>query len=343
MKKSIILLFVCVCCLGSAIAQRVHTSQFYSIPLLLNPALTGNSNYSLRAGVNYRNQWKSVAIPFVSQSVYADGKLSGGFLGSSWLGIGGMFFNDKSGEGALRTTRATFALSFNKNLNSDNTFFMHAGVGVTLVNKSVNYDQLTFDNQWNGRWFDPGLITGDMVGKQSLFYPDFSAGVLFTAFLGTSSLFFGGSLSNINQPNESFYKITNNLKRKLAIHGGFDAQISSFLYLKPQFMYTSDGKVDEIICGANCVTPFGDSRTSLYYGLWYRFSKDIIPTIGVELNRLRLLVSYDTSIASEDIASVHKGGIELSLTYYLNLSGRDSWGSRKRGIGGALPCPKFLR
>ena len=96
---SVFFVFIMVLGLSNVSAQQVYSSQFYSMPIFLNPAFTGNSDYNLRAGVNYRNQWNSVTTPFVSQSAYIDGKLSFPYLGSSWLGVGGGFFNDKAGEG----------------------------------------------------------------------------------------------------------------------------------------------------------------------------------------------------------------------------------------------------
>ncbi len=350
MRKSIILLCVFLWwSAGHLTAQRVHSSQFYSIPLLLNPALTGNSNYNLRAGANYRNQWNSVTVPFLSQAVHADGKLGAKFLGASWLGVGLMLFNDKAGQGSLRTTQATFSTSYNKNLNAANTLFFHAGLGVTMVNKSVDYNKLVFDDQWDGKLFDPNYVSGEPLGKQSLFYPDLSAGVSFTMLVGTTRFFLGTSLRNINQPNESFYKITNNLQRRLAVHGGMEKRINSYLYVKPQFMYTVDKNGKETIMGLNCITPFGRSETSLYYGLWYRFSKDIIPAFGFERKRLKLMITYDINVSGLQVASSQRGGFELSLTYYLNFSGDGPYlfkCRRRKAAGlnrGAMPCPKFSR
>lgn len=352
MRKSFIVFCVLYCWLGvlHLSAQRVHSSQFYSIPLLLNPALTGNSDYNIRTGVNYRNQWNSVTVPFLSQSVYADGKLPSRLLGSSWLGAGVMLFNDKAGSGSLRTTQMMFSSSYNKNLNRSNTLFFHAGIGVELVNKSVDYNKLVFDDQWDGTLFDPNYVSGEPLGKQSLFYADFSAGVSFTLLVGTTRFFWGGAVSHINQPSESFYKVTNNLQRKIALHGGMEKRVNSYLYIKPEFMYTQEKNANETILGLNCFTPFKKGETSLYYGLWYRFSQDIIPTFGFERKRLKLMLSYDVNVSDLQRASANKGGLEITLTYYLKFSGsagpRISKGRRRRAArfkGGAIPCPKFGR
>jgi len=53
-------------------AQDVHFSQFFASPISLNPALSGSHNYDLRIVDNYRNQWFTLGIPYVSNAVSAD-------------------------------------------------------------------------------------------------------------------------------------------------------------------------------------------------------------------------------------------------------------------------------
>ena len=71
MKK---LLVICCCILFAQIvqAQDIHFSQFYAAPMLTNPANTGNFTGSVRLGLNYRDQWGSVTVPYKTFSAYAD-------------------------------------------------------------------------------------------------------------------------------------------------------------------------------------------------------------------------------------------------------------------------------
>nr|WP_320117174.1 PorP/SprF family type IX secretion system membrane protein [uncultured Marinifilum sp.] len=331
-------------------AQRVHSSQFYSIPLLLNPALTGNSDYNLRGGMNYRNQWNSVTTPFVSQSVFVDGKLSTQLLSSSWIGVGGMIFNDKAGDGGLKTTQVMFSSSLNKSLNAGNTLFIHAGLGLELINKSVDFNKLTFGEQWENGIFDPTKNNNEDYTSQSLFYMDFSGGILVTYFRGKTKYFAGSAISHINQPEESFYgerETINNLKRKFAIHGGFESRVSSRMYIKPEIMHTIEKGASEWIAGVNGMSLFGEKGTILHYGLWYRFTQDIIPVFGYEKKRLKVLLSYDINVSDLQTASSNRGGLEISLTYNYNYSNPREIRKLKRRqkvkkLGDkAISCPKF--
>ena len=47
-----------------AFGQDIHFSQFYSSPLTLNPAYTGNYEGNWRVMSNYRTQWSAIAEPY---------------------------------------------------------------------------------------------------------------------------------------------------------------------------------------------------------------------------------------------------------------------------------------
>lgn len=330
---------------GKISAQRVHSSQFYSIPLLLNPALTGNSDYNLRGGISYRNQWNSITIPFLSQAAYLDGKLSAPILGASYIGVGGMIFNDKAGEGSLKSTQVMAAASYNKSLNAGNTLFLHLGLSVEFLNKAVDYNRLVFDDQ-----LLPGSAVSGELGKvknQSLFYVDFALGGQVTYFRGANRFFMGMSINHLNQPNESFYEVTNNLKRRFAWHGGMERRLLPRIYMRPEFMFTSEKGANEWILGSNFMMPYGKKGWILHYGMWYRFTNDVIPVFGVQRRRLKLLVSYDFNVSQLQTATSHKGGFEISLRYNYNYSNpREVRKLRRRqrvkSLGKkAISCPKF--
>ena len=343
--KILFIVFVSLLGLKNSSAQQVYSSQFYSMPIYLNPALTGSSDYNIRSGVNYRNQWNSVSTPFVSQSAYIDGKLAFPYLGASWLGIGGVIFNDKAGTGGLKTNQLMLTTSLNKSLNKGNTLFFHGGIGIELVNKSVDYHKLVFGDQWDGDFFNNP--TGELPKTQSLFYLDISLGGAFTYFRGNTRYFFGTSVAHINQPSESFYAITNNLKRSYNFHGGLETKLSPKIYIKPEFLYKSEYLTSELVLGANCAMATGKKGVILHYGLWYRNKEDIIPTVGVQKNRFKFIMSYDIDVSALQLTSASKGGLEISLTYNYNYSNprnvkRLERKRKAKKIGDkAISCPKF--
>src|ERR1035441_5781184 len=55
LKGTLVFLSSIVYCLSSA--QDIHFTQFFSNPLILNPAQTGNFNGNYRVGFNFKGQW----------------------------------------------------------------------------------------------------------------------------------------------------------------------------------------------------------------------------------------------------------------------------------------------
>ena len=103
--KIVFLLFACFCT-QIAFAQGIHFSQYYNAPMLENPANTAlMSDYDYRAGVNYRNQWAAVPVPYNTASAFVDLQAFRKEEGHGWLGIGGAVFSDRAGDGNLALTR----------------------------------------------------------------------------------------------------------------------------------------------------------------------------------------------------------------------------------------------
>ncbi len=112
MKKIILGTSVALLLAGSAIAQDVHFTQYFTSPLTLNPALTGLVNEDLRFAANYRTQWSSVSsTPYITGTFSYDmAILKGKLPEGDALGVGLLGLYDKSGSGGL--TNTTVGLSW---------------------------------------------------------------------------------------------------------------------------------------------------------------------------------------------------------------------------------------
>src|SRR3954470_22838478 len=77
MKKIILLLAVTIGLKGYS--QDIHFSQYEQTPSLVNPALTGVQSV-VRASVIYKDQWRSVTVPYTTYGASFEMK----FKGSNW-------------------------------------------------------------------------------------------------------------------------------------------------------------------------------------------------------------------------------------------------------------------
>ena len=120
-KICIVIFGISILLFPKIFAQDIHFSQFNENPSLVNPALTGQSHV-LKASVIYRDQWRSVTVPYKTFGASIEMKLKA----SNWdkqgdhatmkfkksfsrnaLGIS--FFSDKAGDGNMGTTQANLS------------------------------------------------------------------------------------------------------------------------------------------------------------------------------------------------------------------------------------------
>src|SRR5258706_12481046 len=72
MKILICAMSFCLFSGAVVIAQDPNFSQFFASPLTLNPALTGKFDGVYRVAGNYRNQWPTINIAFITMRVSID-------------------------------------------------------------------------------------------------------------------------------------------------------------------------------------------------------------------------------------------------------------------------------
>lgn len=329
----------------SGISQDIHFTQFFAHPPSLNPALTGNFNEKVRVGLNYKNQWASFTNPFNTKSVYVDSKLHPKILNKAdWIGIGAMVFTDNAGTGNLQNFKGVINGALIKSLNRFKTMYLAVGFSVGLGQKSIDFNALSFGNQWNGVDFDAGTGNGETFTKNSFLYFDASTGILFSATVNKRiDVFVGGSIFHVSVPNETFYDSKNSKSMKLLAHTGAVIVLTKNrkLLAKPAIYFTHQLDINEMIIGSNFV--FQLNANSLYLGGWFRTSGDFAPLVGLGFQAWTILVNYDFNISKLSYSTHSKGGIEISVTYkirdYQQLgSGYLNDPSKKR----AISCPSIF-
>jgi len=297
---------------GNLFSQDIHFSQFYNALLNVNPALTGVGAKPARIGLVYRNQWNSISTPYKTYTGFADGRFSIKGLYRTWFGIGVAAYNDRSGDGVLSNTVASVSFSVTRGFNRDNTLLVSMGFSLGLLNRSVQFANLVFDEQWNGVKFDPGLSNNEPTGSQSVMAPDFSFGVNGSYAVNNGlKLEAGGSLHHINKPKTSFYDADNRIDMKMIAHARMELELQRDLIFAPAVFYSVQANTQEIIFGGNLLYRF--SNLQLIGGLWYRWGRDVIPAIGFNYQLYKFTISYDINVSAMHPASNYQGGVELSL------------------------------
>ncbi|MEX6691084.1 PorP/SprF family type IX secretion system membrane protein [Danxiaibacter flavus] len=299
-------------------AQDLHFSQYYNTPLLVNPANTGFAPaVDWRLGVNYRNQWASILTnPYKTMSVWGDAQLFYNRFANGWMGVGGALLSDQAGTGGLKSTRAYGNIAYHQlvGLNS----LLSLGFSLGYATKRVDFTKLTFDDQWNGKFFDINIPNGEPFAYSSVGYFDLGVGMNYAYFpTDNTYLNVGVSISHVNQPKESFFANSLTDQRldqriTLFLNGMF--KLNDQWIINPNAYISKMGTAWETVIGMNAnYNLSGDGNTQMIGGLYYRAGDAFIPMVGYEWSGFRLTVNYDATTSFLKNYNQSRGAYELSI------------------------------
>lgn len=343
MKKYLFLLGSVLVFESAVFSQDLHFSQFNENPSLINPALTGSS-YVMRASVEYKDQWRSVTVPYKTYGASYEMK----FKASNWdkvdpyksktfkksfsrLAGGLSFYSDKAGDGNMGTNQVNLSLaSF---IKTGENSAVSLGLQGSLVQKSVDYAKFIFSNQYNGIGYDPTVPNGEHYGAQTFSYADFAAGLNWhyskeERSIGENDQLKGDagfSMYHINKPTQKFLVGTNErLFSKYIGYARFLIGIPhSNVALEPSAMAEFQGPSKEIVGGMMLKYYFKDDskytgyirRSTLGLGAYYRYQDALIVNLLLELGQYAIGFSYDLNTSGLSTVSTLRGGPEVTLRF----------------------------
>lgn len=316
--QKVILIVVLFFTVGGSFSQDIHWSQFNDIPLFQNPGNAGHFNGDYRFVANYRNQWKSVTVPFSTFSISADARS----YQFKQLGYGVLFFHDVTGDGKLRTIEMQGNASYLFKLSADSTHTIRPGITIGLNHRQVNWDQLYFDNQFNGVAFDPSLPTNEVYQTDRRTNFSLGLGAVYEYYRNKrEKLSAGLGLYNLNRPDQGFYgdKIPRDIRMNLFIKALYKLDVDWDLV--PALNFSVQGKYREIMLGSSVkytlIDRLGTYR-AVYSGLWLRNKDAACLTVGMDYQAWFAGISYDINFSKLVPASNARGGIEFAVRYILN-------------------------
>ena len=329
MKFTILIFFILIVFKG--MTQDFHFSQTSQLPLLINPGCAGAFDGWERANLNQRNQWMGSNSKFTTTNFSIDGNLFKNLRKpSSHLGFGIQFFNDIGGDSKFGTRNGSLTLSGIIPMAAGHQ--ISVGIQGGFGSKRGDISNLTFENQWNGTAFDPSISSGEVNTLNSFAYAEVASGIYYVYDGGKSSfsrnneskIQLGFSGYHLNQPKLRYVQGSiDRIKRKYVFHGSI---IKDILDSK----WSIDAGFIELIQGGHRETMFstmfryrlqeGTKQTGFYgeahvgFGLNYRYKDALIPSFMIDMQSLKLMLSYDFTTSQLRRAS-GSNSFEISLTY----------------------------
>ena len=288
-------------------AQDPIFSQFYAMPLQINPGFAGSS-FAPRIGVAYRSQWTGFNSAYRTYAASYEQKIDR--LNS---GVGFNLEGDNAGAGILKSTRVSAIYAYQLNVTDQLAFKLGVEAGAWQTN--LDWEKLTFPDQ-----IDPiggiGNSTGEIrpdATTQTRF--DISAGMLVLS----EKFYLGGALKHLNTPNEGFLLINNNvtagLPLRYTLHGGTEIIVKKGnkrrapSFISPNFLFVSQGPYKQLNIGAYA------GLDALFAGAWYRHTfrnaDAVILLAGFRKDMFKVGLSYDLTVSG--LAGRSGGTYEISF------------------------------
>lgn len=318
-------------------AQDLHFSQFFNSPLTTNPANTGfipDGNY--RVGLNYRNQWASVPVPYKTMSAFGDFQLFRDQLIYGWVGVGGVILRDVAGSGNLTSTKIYGSVAYHQLLGESS--LLSLGFNAGMADKRIDPTKLTFGDQWNGKFFDSQLPTAEPFAQTKVSYFDLQVGMNY-AYFPTENLYVnaGFSVQHVNTPRETFYNGDNKIDRRYIGFLNASIKTSDVVIINPGAYYTVQAAVREFMLGGNVAYNLsGDGEKQLFGGAYYRVDDAVAFLVGYQISRVKLMFNYDVTTSALAATNGRRGAYEVSLIYNGLYRNRAFDGARRSAI-----CPSF--
>jgi type IX secretion system PorP/SprF family membrane protein len=305
--KALITFLLILLAEGSVTAQDPQFSQFYAAPLYLNPALAGSTNQA-RAGINYRNQWPAIDANFTTTSAFFDY-----FIEDKNSGVGILLTRDQEGLAGLRSL--SVALQYSYELSITDYLGFRPGFQVGLYNRDVNFNKLTFGDQFDdsGQFLNQPTAESFNTNFSKTFLDLSAGGVFFTkvAWLGVAAY-------HLNKPNQSIIDEKSPLPVKLSFHGGFKffmrpGVVGSGVYsreaersIAPAIQYRHQGEFDQMDLGLYF------TFEPLVLGTWYR---------GVPFKKLNNFVNNESIVLLLGFTRLGaKDAINIGYSYDITIS-----------------------
>jgi type IX secretion system PorP/SprF family membrane protein len=307
---------------GIVSGQDPVYSQFYAMPLQLNPGFAGSA-FAPRLGAAYRNQWTGFNTAYRTYGVFYEQSIDR--INS---GIGFNLEGDNAGDGILKTTR--FSAVYAYRLKLTEKLNIRLGMEAGAIQTNLNWDKLIFPDQIDplgGIGVNSGETRPALTNKTVL---DINTGIL----LLSDKFYLGAAMKHVNSPQDGLLLVNNNISAGLpiryVIQGGTDLivnkgnKLHATSFISPNFLFVSQGPYRQLNVGAYA------GIGSVFVGGWYRHTlrnqDALIATAGFKKGMFKIGFSYDITISG---LAGHSGGT-TELTVGLLFDQNESLRNKKK-------------
>lgn len=322
MKKSILFLLFVIGFFNCLRSQDIHFSQYNGSLLNLSPGLTGLFDGDYRFSGIYRSQWQSVPVPYKTFSFAGDARFKPKQLNNDCVGAGILFNNDQAGDAFYTMNQFYVNLSYIHKLKRDSSLLISLGLNTGINNANFNYNQMTFDSQFDGFEYNSSLATGENFQKTKTTVGDFNLGMAaqysFSQFMRLTYAF---SFNHLTNPVISYQgNPMSKLDSKINNYLGFEMPLTKankFIGVA-EILYSHQGKYNEFVPGLGAKYMLDtDNNNGIYLGMYLRAKDAFITRLGYSFKTTVAGISYDINTSKFIAATSRRGAFEIYITHII--------------------------
>ncbi|MFK7935656.1 MAG: PorP/SprF family type IX secretion system membrane protein [Saprospiraceae bacterium] len=308
---------------NALMAQDLHFSQYYHHPLYQNPALTGAMAEDFRVHAIYRSQWSSVPVPYRTFISSFDTKLFTPRLKNTRVGVGGFLNTDRSGDSNFTTVQLGASGSYGRMLQRGQ--WLSIGAQAYVNNHSLQPENLTFDEQFNGESFDESIAVTEIFERRNNTTLDVAVGINYHFDTKNTIANVGLSYVNFFKSAQPFLNrgTTAQLPKVNAYSGGrvWLSKLQGYscgAFFSLQGLGETEFVYRETVIHAGWMYRLKRKDRAdyiLHPGLHWRVGESLIPHLELTYENWRVMLSYDITISDFRVATQRRGGVEIGLRY----------------------------
>ncbi|MFM7310882.1 MAG: PorP/SprF family type IX secretion system membrane protein [Flavobacteriales bacterium] len=303
-----------------AFSQDIHFSQYNQFVQLYNPAMVGQFDNMMKGTIVHRKQWGRVGEGYRTNGFDAQYKLLS-LYNDNFLGFGLMVYQDDAGKADMKTFAVKGSVSYNIEAGSND--FIAAGAQFGYEQRSINFDGLAWDSQYNGVNYDPTMDDRERFIASKRNFVDIGAGVHWRHKSDKRKYTIGYSVFHANQQITMVARGNDRMRLRHAMIGSMTKRYRHVDIRTDALVQRQSGAM-EVVVGVTCDYRFGeesrytDIRTSSVArgGIFFRNGDSFVPYIGFDYKRfMGASLGYDIRVAKMNTAK-RPGAFELTLTYF---------------------------
>ena len=334
-KNFILSLLIAISCI-SAYSQDEIFSQFYAIPIHMNPALTGAYEGTYRLTTVYRDQWNNnLGSAYKTFAAGGDTRFQiklGGKQLKDHFGVGLFFVSDRVTEFQASSNQISSYFAYHKKFGDRTPSYLGAGLKMGVMQRNINYDNLTFGDQFNQLdAFDQE--TQENLPPNNIGVFDVSLGLNYYVELKKTKYYVGFAAHHLTNPNISFFQRLENvnpntdldqkLESKYVFHISMDKELQYRLQFQPRIIYQKQAEDNLLSLGTNFQYDFKTADAGLVFGLWTSVINDldgtvldrVTPLVGIIKDAFIFGFSYDVSLRDTTNNPFNLNTFEFSIRF----------------------------